>query len=298
MNTTELYKSITDKILANLTISGSWKKLWQIPAPCNIEGRFYHGINPLMLSCEPYTSHVFGTFNQIRSNGGAVKQGEKGTVVVFWKRLIRADENHGDKPKIIFMLKYYYVFNSEQATWDDIGKAKIEKLNQFIFEKDNEKHQKAEDIVAAYKDCPPITFSKIEERAFYAPERDFISVPAIEYFQSKDAFYHTLFHELVHSTGHKSRLDRNMSTNKLTDLYSKEELVAEIGASYLDNIADLNWDIKNSATYIEGWSDTLRDNPMWLVNAVGKAEKATNFILGVEEPIYETEKEFVKEVCS
>jgi len=88
MNNSQIYAAITEKIIANLETAGSWMKLLQIPSPVSMNGHYYRGINRLVLSSDPYKSRVYGTFQQIRSNGGQVRKGEKSTIVVFWKNSI------------------------------------------------------------------------------------------------------------------------------------------------------------------------------------------------------------------
>ena len=85
MNNSQIYAAITEKIIANLETAGSWMKLWQVPSPVSMNGHYYRGINRLVLSSDPYKSRVYGTFQQIRANGGQVRKGEKSTIVVFWK---------------------------------------------------------------------------------------------------------------------------------------------------------------------------------------------------------------------
>ncbi len=283
MNTNEVYSAITEKIIAGLQTSGSWAKLWQVPAPVSLEGRFYHGVNYLTLSTLPYTSRVFGTYQQVRQNGGQVRKGEKATIVVFWKIGTAIDEETR-KERRTFLLRYYHVFNTEQCDFDQVGLDKIAVLNNMVAEKHSERFQPAEDIIANMPKKPDMVFSKSDDQAYYAPVADFISVPAMEYFHSPDEFYHTLFHEMTHSTGHPKRLDRfDGMSNRFGDKeYSKEELVAELGASFLSVVSGCKWNQRNSAAYIRGWSDKLRDNEKWIVWAASRAEKAVNFILNTE----------------
>jgi len=277
----KLFASITEKIIANLETSGSWMRLWQLPSPVSIAGRFYRGINRLILSNDPYKSRVYGTFKQIKEHGGMVRKGEKATTVVFWKVGLSEDVlTH--KQKRSFLLKMYYVFNSEQADFDEKGIKNIETLQGMVFEKHNELHDQAESIVKNYANAPHMIFSDQDERAYYSPATDLISVPKIEYFNSSDAYYKTLFHEMCHSTGHPKRLNRfEGMNNRFGDVpYSKEELVAELGASFLAGVANLEMDIRNSAAYIRGWSSALRDNQKWITLAASRAEKAADHILG------------------
>ncbi len=96
MNNAEVYAAITEKIIANLETSGSWQKFWDLPSPVSLNGHFYRGINYLILSNDQFKSRVYGTFGQIRANGGQVRKGEKSTLIVFWKKSESKDVVTGD----------------------------------------------------------------------------------------------------------------------------------------------------------------------------------------------------------
>jgi antirestriction protein ArdC len=288
MNNTQIYAAITEKIIANLETAGSWKKLWQIPSPVSLNGHYYRGINRLILSSDPFKSRVYGTFQQIRSTGGKVRKGEKATVVVFWKMSIHKDEVTQES-KRMFLLRYFHVFNSEQADFDEQGLAKIDQLQRFVEEKHDESHVEAEDIITGYQNKPDICYSDKDDRAWYSPVADMISVPKMKYFANASEFFHALFHEAAHSSGHPKRLNRfdGISNRFGDEAYSKEELVAELCSSYLAEIAHLELNIRNSAAYISGWASKLRDNQKWILWAASRADKAADYILGIvsEEPV-------------
>ena len=283
LNTAEVYAQITEKIIANLETSGSWTKLWQVPSPVSLMGYYYRGINRLILSIDPYKSRVYGTFQQIRSNGGMVRKGEKSTVIVFWKKSIGEDKETKEK-KNLFLLKYYHIFNSEQADFDEQGTAKIAQLQNLVDEKVNSEYQAAQSIVDGYPNPPYIYYNDKEDRACYSPMADQITIPEMKYFVSSDAFYRVLFHEMGHSTGHPKRLDRyDGMSNHFGDIpYSKEELVAELCSAFLGGIANLDPDLRNSAAYIRGWALALRDNQKWIMWAAARAEKAADHILATQ----------------
>lgn len=282
MNTSAIYKEITEKIIANLNSAGSWKKMWEMPSCASLSGHVYHGINKLILSTDKYNTPIYGTFEQIRSNGGVVRKGERATLIVFWKKSNVIDKETQEE-KTLFLLRHYYVFNVEQADFDDIGKEHIaslvdcHKIKPFI--------ESAQNVIERMMDKPMIVNSSKDDRAYYSPSLDKISVPDIRFFENSESYYHTLFHELIHSTGHPSRLDRFDTGSGVfaSESYSKEELVAELGASYLCAKCNINDDIRNSAAYIAGWSKSLRDNPNWLITASSKAEQAADFVLHKEK---------------
>jgi len=299
MNNSQIYAAITEKIIANLETAGSWMKLWQVPSPVSLNGHYYRGINRLALSSDPYKSRVYGTFQQIRSNGGQVRKGEKSTIVVFWKNTISQDETTGETKKM-FLLKFYHVFNSEQADFDEQGKKKIAELQKLVDEKVNTEHLEAEAIIEGFQGRPEIIYSDKDDRAFYAPVADLISIPDKKYFINSSAFYRTLFHECGHASGHPKRLNRfDGMSNSFGDIpYSKEELVAELCSSFLAGIANLEMDIRNSAAYIRGWASALRDNQKWVMWAAARAEKAADYILGIVPTYIPSEEKVSSEVIS
>jgi len=284
MTNSEIYATITENIIANLESSGSWVKLWQIPSPVSLNGRFYHGINRLILSSQKYTSNVYGTFGQIRSNGGVVRKGEKASVVVFWKVTQEKDQSTGESKKK-FLLRHYNVFNTEQADFDEQGRQKVAQLQSQVCEKVNTEITQAEAIIYGYEDKPDIIYSEQDDKAFYSPSRDLVSVPDRKYFTCSDAFYRTLFHELGHSVGHSKRLNRFENTVPTFGSmdYSREELVAELVSAYLSTVAGLEANYENSTAYIKNWSDVLRGNTRWILWASVRAEKAADYILGKHE---------------
>jgi len=189
----------------------------------------------------------------------------------------------------MFLLRYFHVFNTDQADFDEQGLAKIDQLQSLVEEKHNESHVDAEEIINGYQNKPDIHFSDKDDRAYYSPMADMISVPQMKYFANASEFFRTVYHEMGHSTGHPKRLNRfdGVSNRFGDEPYSKEELVAELCSSYLAEIAHLELNIRNSAAYISGWASKLRDNQKWILWAASRAEKAADYILGIvsEEPI-------------
>ena len=139
-------------------------------------------------------------------------------------------------------------------------------------------------MIAAYAQRSGVRIVNREgDRAFYQPSTDSITLPLLDQFAETAEYYSTAFHELTHSTGHSTRLNRLEKTAYFgSEAYSKEELVAEIGASALVNHAGLetSTSFRNSAAYIQSWLKVLRDDKRFIVSASGKAEKAVNLILG------------------
>jgi len=202
--------------------------------------------------------------------------------VVFWKSSIHTDEVTKEQKKM-FLLRYFHIFNTEQADFDQQGLDKIAQLQNLVEERHTESHVDAEQIITGYRNKPDIHFSDKDDRAYYAPVADMISIPKMKYFANPSEFFRTLYHEAAHSSGHPKRLNRfDCTSNHFGDEpYSKEELVAELCSSYLAEIAHLELNIRNSAAYISGWASKLRDNQKWILWAASRAEKAADYILGI-----------------
>ena len=144
---------------------------------------------------------------------------------------------------------------------------------------------KAEKVISEYTARSGVHVSYVEgDRAFYRPATDVVTVPNIFQFDETAEFYSTVFHELTHSTGHVTRLNRlNKNAHFGSNDYSKEELIAEIGAASLVNNVGLETEksFRNSAAYIQNWLQVLKNDSRLIVSAAGKAEKAVNMILGI-----------------
>lgn len=143
--------------------------------------------------------------------------------------------------------------------------------------------EEAEKLIAGYADRPPIRFAP--GRAFYRPADDVVSVPPLTDYEQPEEYYSTVFHELLHSTGHQKRLDRPGITELAAfgdENYSKEELVAEIGAAMMCAVCGIdNTTIENSAAYINGWLRALKDDSRLIVQAAGKAQRAADYMQGI-----------------
>lgn len=230
----------------------------------------YRGINTLLLNAGEYA-----TFNQIKEAGGKVKKGEKSSIVVFWKMLEVKNKDTGMEEQIP-MLRYYRVFKVGEQTEDIKPKRKTETFSHNTIES-------AEAIIKNFKDKPKITFAN--NAAYYQPDLDFVNVPPKTSFPKIHDYYSVLFHELVHSTGHEKRLNREgiAKFDKFgSKQYSREELIAEIGASMLCGVAGIeDRTIDNSASYIKSWLSALNNDSTLIIKASQQAQKASDFMQGI-----------------
>ena len=287
------YEKVVDRIL-KLLDEGTvpWKKTWAgFGSPRNlISTNKYKGINALLLGCAGYSSPYWMTYKQANKVEGHVKKGASGWPIIYyeikglslynfckWTKTDPSSYTKHDWAKIVEqgknkkpLARLYYVFNIEDIEMDDSWVPKFEKTPDF------NPIVKAENILRRYTDSPPIYEIEGGGRAFYNPRKDIIKMPNKEQFNSEAEFYSTLFHECVHSTGHKDKLDRNL--DDMTG-YAKEELVAEIGACILSNEAGIMAEVeKNSASYIESWRKKIVADKQIIIKAARDAAKAADWI--------------------
>jgi antirestriction protein ArdC len=280
----DVYQVITDRIVGLLEHGViPWQRPWNGGEllPRNLTSRKpYRGVNVFLLLAMSYESPFWLTYRQAQELGGNVRQGERACPVVFWKWL-DVDEC-ADARKRLPLLRYYSVFNVAQC--EGIPEDRIPALNR-----DRREHnaiEEAERIVAAMPKRPAIQHKW--PRAFYSPDADFVGIPEPTLFRSAEDYYSVLFHELTHATGHESRLNRKgvSGSDGLwsafgSQSYSKEELVAEMGAAFLCGQAGIvERTIENSAAYVQSWLTRLRQDARLVVQAAAQAQKAADYILG------------------
>ncbi len=275
---------VTDRIITELEKGRiPWNKPWtgvRDGAYNRMSKKPYSLINQMLLSHKG----EYATFKQWQELGGHVRKGEKSEIVVFWKIYEKEEINeNGEKEvKKIPLLRYYNVFHISQV--EDIKPLPKEELNNDI-----EPIESADKIITDYVTREHIDFQETKSnKAFYSPAIDRVVVPLKEQYHNINEYYSTTFHELTHSTGHKTRLDRlgNGTVASFgSETYSKEELVAEIGSAAILNelCIETPKTFKNSVAYIQNWLQVLKNDNKFIVSAAGKAEKAVNLILGADK---------------
>jgi antirestriction protein ArdC len=283
-----VYEIVTNKIIEKLE-NGTvpWRKPWINGGTVNWKtGKSYRGINLWLLDEGEYL-----TFKQANEAGGKIKQGSKSHIVVFWKMLDVQDRDT-DKEKKVPLLRYYRVFNIRDVEGLE------SKRKELTF--DHDPIEEAEKIVQGYINKPTITYER--QGAWYKPFFDLLNVPPMKDFENIHEFYSTLFHEMVHSTGHSNRLNREGITElkKFGDEdYSKEELIAEMGASMLAGQTGIFTEtMENSASYIQSWLKNLKNDKTLVVQAAQQAQKACDYILGVSYKDNESKKTEILETSN
>ena len=271
----DIAKMITDKIIEQLKNGvAPWTKNYTVPFPKNyITNNNYNGVNTFMLLYEAqeknYASSYWLTFNQIRTLDKKLIKDSKGVPVVYYKMFTPKEDLKLPKneQRKIPMLRYSTVFNASCVDGLEIDA-----------KKENETILTGQEILNAYKNKPVINHAPCTPS--YAPGLDIIQLPSINNFKTSDHYYKTLFHELAHSTGHKSRMNRTLdsvSTSKVN--YSKEELIAELTSMFLSTKAGLKVDTANTTAYCQSWLKALENDPKMIITASSKAQKVYNYIL-------------------
>lgn len=298
-------------------MKSGWRKTWISTSangiPMNFSGRNYNRMNEffLYLFCEAkrFRYPVFITLHAANAMGAHVNKGAESAPVLFWKidvkdkngrrielddyrKLSRAEQA---EYQTFPVLKYYNVFNIEDTNLSEVQPEKVDK-----FLKQNFKEPELRSADGMYANsaldsmideqtwvCP--ISCKMQDRAFYSPATDSITLPTKEQFNlggtedeifiAGQEFYSTMLHEMTHSTGSKSRLDRIKSAAFGTDDYAREELVAELTAALIGHKMGFNTKVQeNNAAYMDGWLKSLGEDPKFLISVLADVNKAVLMI--------------------
>lgn len=306
-------KQLVDQVLANLEKGNLfWTQGWVAAgAPESaVTGKKYRGINNLYLSlvamAENYGDNRWATFRQMEEKGWTFKKDEEGhtlgkgkSVSVEYyemrdketkRRFDRSvldgmtfDEQREYMDKNVYWLrKFYRVFNC--SLMDGVPAKEMPMIDV------NDRIEKAEAILDYWN----ANESKIVyggSQAFYRPSTDAVHLPEREKFKSTQSFYDTAFHEIGHSTGHQSRLNRDLSGGFGSQSYAMEELRAEIASIFMAQ--DLGIEpsedrLQNNAAYIQSWKDEIKENPNALFTAIADADKIARYVSSKEQAYRQT----------
>lgn len=311
----KIYDMVTSMILEAMKADKLfWRKPWEGggkkstkvkvnvmgPQPVNFVSKTpYSGVNYWLLKYVApgqggYEVLNYVTINQVKQLGGSIKKGAKPWPVIYYSMiykhngktitedqyyLLSKEERQKNAQKIPF-IQYYKVFNAQDVEGVP-GIMEQVQARKTVLQYDVEPIKAAETIVNNMPNRPHIEHSK-QRRAYYMQSGDFVHMPFIGLFDQEQEYYSTYFHELVHSTGHSKRLGRELSQEKKK--YAFEELIAELGASYLcAESGILYFTLKNSAAYLKSWSKSLREemeaDSKFFLKAAAKAQQASDFIL-------------------
>jgi antirestriction protein ArdC len=280
----DLYAEVSARIVAELEAGAApWIKPWSTTpganTPCNaVSNRPYSGCNVILLwmaQAAGYRTPRYLTFKQALELGGHVRKGERGTKVYFVKQLQVRDQRADDssETRLIPMMREYTVFNVDQCDNlpDSVKAGKLLRARN-----PDTRDNLADEFLRS-------TGADIREgqgEAYFIPSRDFISMPAFEAFKGADHFYSVAYHELVHWTGHGSRLGRDLKNRFGTRNYAAEELIAELGAAFLCAEFGFDGDLRH-AGYIGHWIELLKADKRAFFTACSQASKAADYLRGL-----------------
>jgi len=290
----KLYEEVTNQIISMMEQGMiPWHKPWtgtSAGAISHSTGKPYSLLNQILLM----VPGEYITWNQCHQEGGTVKKGAKAKHVYFWKLYKKPETDEDGNPVLddegkqktvnIPVLKSFTVFHINDCEGINAKWAgKLPKVPAAPIEE-------AERVLAEYITREKITLENdaISDRAYYAPGIDTIHLPRIDQFTETAEYYSTAFHEATHSTGHPSRLNR-FELGKVAAFgsqdYSKEELVAEIGAACILHQMGIETpgSLKNNAAYLQNWLSALKNDKQMIIGAASRAEKAVCMILGKTE---------------
>jgi antirestriction protein ArdC len=281
MQMSKVYDIITQKIITQIEQIEvtNWKKPWFSLGmePISLQGKSYRGINRLLLSGQEST--VFGTYKGWKDKDCQVKKGEKSSIAVLWK-FFQDDES---KKTTGVMVRYFNVFNAKQVEGDYAGEMlekQAEKLNS------HDSIEAAEKTLSGYLDRENLQTKQADHASYSSSgmtRDEHINMPLIGQFKTAQDYYSTYLHECVHSTGHRLRLDRDLSGRFGSQKYAAEELIAELGAAMLCGTIGIdNMPREDHAHYLKSWLSVLKSDSKAIFTAASQAQKAADYILDVK----------------
>jgi len=301
-----LYQVVTDKLIALLESGvAPWQRSWnQYGLASNYaNGHTYTGINAFMLNFFPsFEIPLYMTYKQAKDLGGQVRKGAKAELVFFYKTLYKDGDGKSVKPQnvnnrraagedivTIPSPKKFHLFNISDIDGIDFTMPDGSPLRGAGGDPAGPL-QACDDFVATFRNAPEILHEDTN-RAFYSITHDRINMPPLPRFASSQEYYHVLFHEQIHASGSADRLNRpgiTLPTEERargTTAYAFEELIAEIGASYLCQHAGISSQPlqENSAAYLEGYLTHLRKDKKFVIQAASAAQKAVDYLLGASK---------------
>ena len=293
-----VYQMVTDRIIAQIR-SGviPWQQPWaggQQLAISYTTRKPYSFLNQLLLG----KPGEWLTWNQIQAHGGNVRRGARSRFCVFYQELEPPQPgeagNNDDEPKRRFILRWYKVFHIDNTEGIE------SRCSVIVPDPSLSPIQAAEDAIREYLNREPgLKFinDQPSASAYYSPALDEIVVPMLSQYSLAEEYYSTAFHELTHSTMHPDRCARageNKAAHFDSEAYSREELVAEMGAAMLCNRVGIENEkaFRNSAAYIQNWLTALQNDNRMVIWASKRAEEAAKYILGERKEEVQTALQF------
>jgi antirestriction protein ArdC len=292
----DVYQEVTDKIIAKLEQgTAPWRCPWNIHGAAKnyVSGNAYRGINAFLLNfMSPHAVPYYLTFKQAKTLGGKIRKGAKSEKVYFFSQInkdrdgktvseqVASELRDGGQPvRSIPYLKTFSVFNVSDVEGIDLMLPEVVLSN-------NTANARCEQFLSSVANAPKLIGEDVGG-AWYRPRTDEINLPPLGAFSSSEEYYSTYFHELIHATGHVTRLNREAVTGEIKptgEAYAKEELTAEMGAAFLRAHTRINLPqvVDNSAAYIADWLSHLHNDKTLVFRAAAQAQRAVDYLLPTE----------------
>ncbi len=295
--TTDFRQALTDRLIEQLEAGvAPWQKPWdaleQLALPYNpTTGKSYRGANSLYLSlvssAKGYADPRWATYRQAADRDWQVRKGEKGVQIEYWKfseeKPLKDDSgkpllDESGEPKVTFILlekpKVFRatVFNASQM--DNVPELEP---GPRMYEWDP--LERAESILT---NSGASLHHDQRDRAYYSPGADQIHLPSREQFLNASAYYGTALHELGHWTGHRTRLDRDLTHPFGSAEYAREELRAELASYFLADRLGIPHDPGQHAAYVQSWISALREDRNEIFRASRDADRIADFVLTLD----------------
>ena len=268
------YDLITDSIISILEAGEipPWQREWNANSciPRNaVTGTSYSGINVINLQLHGmhhgYKTNEWATMRQWATLGASVK-GQKGTLGVFFKKVQGVDDSGEEYG--FNVAKKFYLFNADQADGYEASQEAADAMKERTIENIGQAHELPNSMGVLLTPGEPS----------YHPVLDRIAMPAATKFTTDEAYFSTMAHEACHATGHKTRLDRKLSTRFGDNAYAMEELIAELGAVYICASMNIPYRLENHVSYLNSWLKVMRSDRKAIFTAAAAAQRASDFI--------------------
>jgi len=270
-----IYQQVTDKIIAELEAGTipSWVKNWSGDAgsDCNvITKKTYSGINTIILGMSGFKSPYWGTYKQWLSIGAKINKDQFSNYqsIVFYAPVKTAKKQDSEEKQQVYkLMRYFRVYNADQVSGFEAPALPVPKVFNNIA------------CIEALTVKSGVKLQFGGDRAYYSPSDDYVAMPHKTQFNNEASYYATLLHELSHWSGHKSRLDRDLSGRFGNEAYAAEELIAELSAAFLCARYSITGELRHSS-YIASWLRVLKNDNKAIFKAAALAQKSADYLAG------------------
>jgi len=270
-----IYQQVTDKIIAELEAGTipSWVKNWSGDAgsDCNvITKKTYSGINTIILGMSGFKSPYWGTYKQWLSIGAKINKDQFSNYqsIVFYAPVKTAKKQDSEEKQQVYkLMRYFRVYNADQVSGFEAPALPVPKVFNNIA------------CIEALTVKSGVKLQFGGDRAYYSPSDDYVAMPHKTQFNNEASYYATLLHELSHWSGHKSRLDRDLSGRFGNEAYAAEELIAELSAAFLCARFSIAGELRHSS-YIASWLRVLKNDNKAVFKAAALAQKSADYLAG------------------